>query len=126
MVIQAQRSRKRNGLQTRDIAFTVAQADADMARGVLQALANEFGSSEVIVDTAIAKVSAVGIGMMTEPGTAAKMFQALADSNINIQMIATSEIKISCVVAEDSGIEALKAVHTAFGLAGSQEIEVPA
>ena len=126
MIIQAQRCRKRNGLQTRDIAFTVAQVDADMARGVLQALANEFGSSEVIVDTAIAKVSAVGIGMMTEPGTAAKMFQALADSNINIQMIATSEIKISCVVAEDSGIEALKAVPTAFGLAGSQEIEVPA
>ncbi|MEO1180002.1 MAG: aspartate kinase, partial [Cyanobacteria bacterium J06636_28] len=126
MIIQAQRCRKRNGLKTRDIAFTVAQADADMARGVLQALANEFGSSEIIVDTAIAKVSAVGIGMMTEPGTAAKMFQALADSNINIQMIATSEIKISCVVAEDSGIEALKAVHTAFGLAGSQEITVPA
>ena len=126
MIIQAQRCREHNGIQTRDIAFTVTQADADMARGVLQSLATEFGGSEIVLDKAIAKVSAVGIGMMTEPGTAAKMFQALADSNINIQMIATSEIKISCVVAEGSGIDALKAVHTAFGLAGSQEIEVPA
>ncbi|ESA32680.1 hypothetical protein N836_25530 [Leptolyngbya sp. Heron Island J] len=126
MIIQAQRCRERNGIQTRDIAFTVAQADADMASDVLQSLATEFGSSELVLDKAIAKVSAVGIGMITEPGTAAKMFQALADSNINIQMIATSEIKISCVVAEDNGIDALKAVHAAFGLAGSQEIEVPA
>ncbi len=126
MIIQAQRCREHQGIQTRDIAFTVAQSDADMARGVLQSLATEFGSSEIIVDTAIAKISAVGIGMITEPGTAAKMFQALADSNINIQMIATSEIKISCVVAEDKGIAALKAVHAAFGLAGSEEIEVPA
>ncbi|MEM9264038.1 MAG: aspartate kinase [Cyanobacteria bacterium P01_F01_bin.13] len=126
MIIQAQRCRQYNGSQTRDIAFTVAQADADVASGVLQSLAAEFGGSEIVVDTAIAKVSVVGIGMITEPGTAAKMFQALADSNINIQMIATSEIKISCVVSETDGIEALKAVHTAFGLAGSQEIEVPA
>ncbi|MEM7065736.1 MAG: aspartate kinase [Cyanobacteria bacterium P01_B01_bin.77] len=126
MIIQAQRCREHNDIQTRDIAFTVAQADATMASDVLQTLAHEFGSSEIVVDTAIAKVSVVGIGMMTAPGTAAKMFQALADSNINIQMIATSEIKISCVVAETSGIDALKAVHTAFGLAGSQEVEVPA
>ncbi|MBE9069402.1 aspartate kinase [Leptolyngbya cf. ectocarpi LEGE 11479] len=126
MIIQAQRCREHNGIQTRDIAFTVAQADATMASDVLQTLAKEFGSSEIVVDTAIAKVSVVGIGMMTAPGTAARMFQALADSNINIQMIATSEIKISCVVAETSGVDALKAVHTAFGLAGSQEVEVSA
>ncbi|MEO0378574.1 MAG: DUF1131 family protein, partial [Cyanobacteria bacterium P01_A01_bin.17] len=79
---------------------------------------------KIVVNTAIAKISAVGIGMVTEPGTAAKMFQALAENNINIEMIATSEIKISCVVAEDDSIAALKAVHTAFGLAGSQEIQV--
>ena len=126
MIIQAQRCRNHNGVQTRDIAFTVAQAEADMAKEVLQSLASEFGESDIVLDKNIAKVSAVGIGMMSEPGTAAKMFQALADSSINIQMIATSEIKISCVVAEANGINALKAVHTAFGLAGSQEIEVPA
>ncbi|MBX2862308.1 MAG: aspartate kinase [Leptolyngbyaceae cyanobacterium MAG.088] len=126
MIIQAQRCREHNGIKTRDIAFTVAQADADMASDVLQSLAKDFGGSAIVLDKDIAKVSAVGIGMITEPGTAAKMFQALADSNINIQMIATSEIKISCVVAEDSGIAALKAVHLAFGLAGSQEIQVPA
>ncbi|MEM9977485.1 MAG: aspartate kinase, partial [Cyanobacteria bacterium P01_D01_bin.2] len=126
MIIQAQRCSAHKGLQTRDIAFTVAQADADMARGVLQSLATEFGSSKIVVNTAIAKISAVGIGMVTEPGTAAKMFQALAENNINIEMIATSEIKISCVVAEDDSIAALKAVHTAFGLAGSQEVQVSA
>ncbi|MEM1238913.1 MAG: aspartate kinase [Cyanobacteria bacterium P01_H01_bin.26] len=126
MIIQAQRCSAHNGLQTRDIAFTVAQADADIARGVLQSLATEFGSSKIVVNTAIAKISAVGIGMVTEPGTAAKMFQALAENNINIEMIATSEIKISCVVAEDDSIAALKAVHTAFGLAGSQEVQVSA
>ena len=126
MIIQAQRCSAHNGLQTRDIAFTVAQADADIARGVLQSLATEFGSSKIVVNTAIAKISAVGIGMVTEPGTAAKMFQALAENNINIEMIATSEIKISCVVAEDDSIAALKAVHTAFGLAGSQEVKVSA
>ncbi|MBT9311830.1 aspartate kinase [Leptothoe kymatousa] len=126
MIIQAQRCREHNGIQTRDIAFTVAQADAEMAHSVLQSLANEFGHSEIVVDTAISKVSVVGIGMVNEPGTAAKMFQALADNHINIQMIATSEIKISCVVDETSGIDALKAVHNAFGLAGSQEVEVPA
>ncbi|MEO0350307.1 MAG: aspartate kinase [Cyanobacteria bacterium P01_A01_bin.15] len=126
MIIQAQRCSAHNGLQTRDIAFTVAQADADIARGVLQSLATEFGSSKIVVNTAIAKISAVGIGMVTEPGTAAKMFQALAENNINIEMIATSEIKISCVVAEDDSIAALKAVHTAFGLAGSQEVKISA
>ncbi|MEM6252136.1 MAG: aspartate kinase [Cyanobacteria bacterium P01_D01_bin.156] len=126
MIIQSQRCREQNSVQTRDIAFTVDQADADMAHSVLQSLVTEFGGSEIVVDTAIAKVSVVGIGMVHSSGTAAKMFQALADNNINIQMIATSEIKISCVVAETSGVDALKAVHSAFGLAGSQEVEVPA
>ncbi|MEB3293641.1 MAG: ACT domain-containing protein, partial [Synechococcales bacterium] len=60
------------------------------------------------------------------PGVAAKMFEALHQEGINIQMIATSEIKVSCVVAEEQGVAALKAIHAAFNLAGSQKVQVPA
>lgn len=126
MIIQSQRCRVINGVPTRDIAFTVAQADAEPARITLaQAAANsEWG--EIVVDTAIAKVSIVGAGMISQPGVAARMFEALAQHQINIQMIATSEIKISCVVAQEQGVTALKAIHSAFGLAGSEKIQVPA
>lgn len=126
MIIQSQRCRVINGIYTRDIAFTVAQADAQVARTLLEKLASEWGSSEVVVDEAIAKVSAVGTGMINHPGVAAMMFAALSKEGINIQMIATSEIKVSCVVDQDSGVKALQAIHAAFGLAGSQKITVPA
>ncbi|MEO1621195.1 MAG: aspartate kinase, partial [Cyanobacteria bacterium J06632_3] len=126
MIIQSQRSRPQNGQMTRDIACTVAQNDADLARDVLQAAAAELGCGDVLINKEIAKVSVVGIGMIHRPGIAAAMFQALSEANINIQMIATSEIKISCVVQQDKGVEALKVVHTAFDLAGSETVEVPA
>jgi aspartate kinase len=126
MIIQSQRCRVINGIYTRDIAFTVAQADTQVARTLLEKLASEWGSSEVVVDEAIAKVSAVGTGMINNPGVAAMMFAALSKEGINIQMIATSEIKVSCVVDQDSGVKALQAIHAAFGLAGSQKITVPA
>ena len=80
----------------------------------------------MVINTAIAKVSVVGIGMIYRSGTTAAMFEALAAADINIQMIATSEIKISCVVNEDKGVEALNVVHAAFGLAGTETVEVPA
>ncbi|MGB3789126.1 MAG: aspartate kinase [Phormidesmis sp.] len=117
MIIQSQRSRPLNGQMTRDIACTVAQADADLARDVLQAAAADLSYGEVIVEHAIAKVSIVGIGMIHRPGIAAAMFKALSAADINIRMIATSEIKISCVVAQEKGIQALKVVHAAFDLA---------
>ncbi|MDJ1177550.1 aspartate kinase [Roseofilum sp. BLCC_M91] len=126
MIIQSQRCRVINGLYTRDIAFTVAQADAQAARTLLEKLAADWGSSQVVVDEAIAKVSAVGTGMVHHPGVAAMMFAALSKQGINIQMIATSEIKVSCVVDQDSGVKALQAIHAAFDLAGSQTITVPA
>ena len=69
-----------------------------------------------ILDKEIAKVSVVGIGMRSHSGIAAKMFEALADRGINIAMISTSEIKISCVVAKKHGEEAVRAVHDKFGL----------
>lgn len=126
MIIQSQRSRLHRGKMTRDIACTVGQADATLAKDVLQAAAAELGCGEVLVNEAIAKVSVVGIGMIHRPGIAAKMFQSLSEAGINIQMIATSEIKISCVVQEDKGVEALQVVHAAFDLAGSEVVEVPA
>lgn len=126
MIIQSQRCRVVNGLATRDIAFTVAQTDAEDARQALEAVTPEWGWGEIVVDGAIAKVSAVGTGMVGHPGIAAQMFAALAEHQINIQMIATSEIKISCVVGQDQGVQALQVIHAAFGLAGSQKVQVPA
>ncbi|OAB63354.1 aspartate kinase [Leptolyngbya valderiana BDU 20041] len=115
-IIQSQRCRILNNIPTRDIAFTVAQTDAEVARELLTPLLEEMGCGELVVDESISKVSIVGSGMIGQPGVAAKMFAALAKENINIQTIATSEIKISCVVPEDDGVKALQAVHAAFGL----------
>lgn len=126
MIIQSQRCRVVNGVMTRDIAFTVAQMDAEAARTALEAARSECGWGEVVVDSAIAKVSIVGSNMVGQPGVAAQMFEALYKRNINIQMIATSEIKVSCVVAEEQGVTALQAIHAAFGLSGSQKIQVSA
>ncbi len=126
MIIQSQRSRPHKGQMTRDIACTVGEAEADLAKEVLQSAAAELRYGEVWVNGAIAKVSVVGIGMIHRPGIAAAMFQSLAAAGINIQMIATSEIKISCVVNQEQGVEALRVVHSAFGLAGTQVVEVPA
>ncbi len=123
-IIQSQRSRIIDDIATRDIAFTVAQDDAQIATEALNELAQDIGCGEITVDTAIAKVSIVGAGMVGNPGVAAQFFSALAAENINIQMITTSEIKISCVVAEDQGVQALQAVHTAFGLSNASNLKV--
>ena len=125
MIIQSQRCRIVDGVPRRDIAFTVARMDAENAQQKLQQVAAEFDWGEVVLDQAIAKVSIVGSGMVGQPGTAAKMFTALAKNHINIQMIATSEIKISCVVGEDEGVKALQVIHSAFDLAGSEKFVVP-
>lgn len=126
MIIQSQRCRLVGGRYTRDIACTVARVDADTAKQVLEDAIATIGFGSVEVNPAIAKVSIVGAGMVDRPGVAAKMFRALADRQINIQMIATSEIKVSCLVDEAQGVEALQAVHTAFGLAGAVKVTVPA
>jgi aspartate kinase len=126
MIIQSQRCRVVNGINTRDIACTIVRSDVEAAQAVLKTAAAEIGFGAVQVDGAIAKVSVVGSGMVGQPGVAARMFEALAHHKINIQMIATSEIKISCVVAEAQGIKALQAIHAAFELAGQERIQVPA
>ncbi|MCC5599994.1 aspartate kinase [Nostoc favosum] len=126
MIIQSQRCRVIDGVPRRDIAFTVSRIDGESAKKMLTQVAAELGWGEVVLDSAIAKVSIVGAGMVGQPGVAAKMFGALAEHQINIQMIATSEIKISCVVAQEQGVKALQVIHAAFGLAGSEKFVVPA
>ncbi len=126
MIIQSQRCRIIDGIPTRDIAFTVSQADAQAAKMALEQASSVLSWGEILLDADIAKVSIVGAGMVGQPGVAARMFEALAQHEINIQMITTSEIKISCVVAQAQGVMALQAIHQAFGLCGSQKIQVPA
>ncbi|MBE9032050.1 aspartate kinase [filamentous cyanobacterium LEGE 11480] len=126
MIIQSQRCRVVDDVRTRDIAFTVAQMDADAAKQVIESARSTLNCGEIVVDAAIAKVSVVGSGMVGQPGVAGKMFEALYQQAINIQMIATSEIKVSCVVHEDAGVKALKAVHDAFELAGEGKVVVSA
>ena len=125
MIIQSQRCRIVDGIPKRDIAFTVAQADAELAKGAIEELQNEINFKEVVVNPNIAKVSIVGAGMVGQPGVAARFFEALAQNNINISMITTSDIKISCVVDQNQGVKALKAVHKAFNLGGNTTLKVP-
>ncbi|NEP63668.1 MAG: aspartate kinase [Symploca sp. SIO2G7] len=124
MIIQSQRCRVIDGIPTRDLAFTVSQADAETARQALQQAAPVLKQTEILLDTEIAKVSIVGTGMIGQPGIAAKMFAALAQHQINIQMIATSEIRISCVVAQAQGVIALQTIHQAFDLASNKELRI--
>lgn len=106
-----------------DISFTVSKEDLEDARRVTEDIARELGASNVEVDREIAKVSLIGAGMRTHPGVAAKMFAALAENGINIEMISTSPIKISVVIREDKAEEAVKAVHDAFLLDDDQVYE---
>lgn len=102
--------------QLNDIAFTVALDDAELAERLSQEALEELGGESLVVDRGVAKVSAVGSGLLGRPGVAAKLFRALADAGVNIQMIGTSEIKISCIIARDQAEKALSAIHEAFGL----------
>jgi len=101
---------------TTDFTFTVARGDMKKAVAVLESVANDIGARELIADDKICKVSLVGVGMRSHAGVASKMFATLAKENINIQMISTSEIKISVVVEEKYLELAVRALHTAFDL----------
>lgn len=101
---------------TTDISFTVPMESVDLARAEAEAVAAEVSAGGVSIDTSIAKVSVVGIGMKTESGIAARMFRILSDRGINIQMISTSPIRISCVVDGASIDEAVTALHGGLGL----------
>ena len=103
-----------------DVSFTVMQDDLPAALQVVEGLGEGLGGAAVESEESIAKVSVVGVGMRSHSGVAERMFRALADRKINIQMISTSEIKISCVVDADVGRQALQAVHDAFELGEEQ------
>jgi len=120
MIVQSQSDRGVN-----EIAFTVAIADLAKAETVLKQYAEILGYGAVICDADISKVSIVGADMIHQAGIAARMFSALAESDINIEMIATSEIKVSCVVRDHHAENALKVIHQEFNLAGDRAIEVP-
>ena len=99
-----------------DVSFTVPGADLNKTIKTAKEIAGKIGAGKVTFDKEIAKVSVVGIGMRSHSGVAANMFEALADKGINIEMISTSEIKISCVVKKESGEAAVRAIHEKFGL----------
>lgn len=101
---------------TTDFTFTVHRNDYNAAQAVLENTAREIGAREVVGDTKIAKVSIVGVGMRSHAGVASRMFEALAKESINIQMISTSEIKVSVVIEEKYLELAVRALHTAFEL----------
>ncbi len=108
-----------------DISFTVPKADMAVAEGIVARVAKEIGAEGVEHQTDIAKVSVVGAGMKTSPGVAAKMFRVLADNDVNIEMISTSTIRISCVVSAGKMEGAVRALHTAFGLDSGQDYAAP-
>jgi aspartate kinase len=105
-----------------DLSFTLARADLAKAKRILEPIARELGFRELTTDSAIAKVSIVGAGIQNAPGYAARMFGALADAGINIEMISTSEIRITCLIAEDQLEAAVRALHAAFELERPDEL----
>ena len=104
--------------ETTDMTFTVGKADLDRVDAVLRSKQAEIGFTDLISDPGVVKVSIIGVGMRSHAGVAQKMFSTLAERGINIQVISTSEIKVSILIAEDYAELALRALHTAYGLDG--------
>ena len=102
-----------------DMTFTVQRTELETANGVVSEVAKGLGGRGVATASNLAKLSIVGTGMQDAPGYASKMFRTLADENINIEMITTSEIRITCLVSEDQIAQGARALHTAFGLDSS-------
>ena len=111
MIVQ---STSKDGIN--EIAFTVDKDTVEESVKATKEIAKDLGATGVTADTNIAKISIVGAGMIGRPGIAAAMFKSLADSSINIQMISTSEIKVSCVIDAKDGDKAVKAIHKVFEL----------
>jgi aspartate kinase len=118
-IVQSERSHGEDHQRSRDISFTLRRSERAAAEQALLPVLRQWTGAYLEDGPAIARVSAVGAGMACTAGTAARMFRALADAGINIEMIATSEIRTSCVVAEEQGVAALQVVHRAFNLGGS-------
>jgi aspartate kinase len=110
---------------TTDISFTMPMADMAQSESIVQRVAEEIGATAVTHDDDIAKVSLVGAGMKSSPGIAAKMFRVLADEGVNIQMISTSTIRISVIMAAGDMERAARALHTAFDLDSGESYAAP-
>ena len=102
--------------QTADLTFTVAQVDLNRAVSVLEQSRAELGYAALKPDSNVVKISVIGVGMRSHAGVANQMFRTLADKGINIQVISTSEIKVSVLIAAEYTELALRALHTAYGL----------
>ncbi|MCK5162491.1 MAG: aspartate kinase [Desulfobacula sp.] len=111
MIIQNTRSHGET-----DLTFTVTKDDFERAKEISQKVAREIGAPEILTAEEIAKVSVIGLGMKSHSGVAATMFQALASENINIRLISTSEIRISCIILAKYAELAVRTLHSAFGL----------
>ncbi|MDZ4064969.1 MAG: aspartate kinase, partial [Coriobacteriia bacterium] len=105
-----------------DISFTVPNEDLVRARRTTEAVAADLGARTWLVDESIAKISLVGAGMKTHPGVAAQMFTALAEAGVNLDMISTSSIRISCVISRDQANAAVRALHESFGLSDADVV----
>lgn len=103
--------------RTNDLSLIIAEEDAERAKEVLAQVAREVGADEILVDADVAKVSIIGSGIASTPGVAARMFQALADEGINIELISTSEVRIACIIRKDQLNPAVRAIHREFDLA---------
>lgn len=121
MIIQSYARKIEN---TNDIAFTIDKTDLEKTLKTLDSIKSEIKASRFQVDDNIAKVSIVGAGMIDRPGIAASMFETLAQLGINIKMISTSEIKVSCLVDENDAKRALVALHETYGLGCDEVAEV--
>ncbi|HEV1997234.1 MAG TPA: aspartate kinase [Candidatus Dormibacteraeota bacterium] len=99
-----------------DLSFTVSGGDIAAAEKLVKKISKKIGAEGVMTDSGVAKVSIVGTGMLGQPGVAARMFEALAAARINIEMISTSEIRITCIVARERARDAVRALHRAYEL----------
>jgi len=117
MIIQ---NTRKGGLT--DLTFTVPKSDYPTAMAIEKDIAKVVGAEQVLGDEFIAKVSVVGVGMRSHSGVAARMFRTLANENINIIMISTSEIKISCIIEQKYTELAVRVLHNAFGLGGGEKL----
>lgn len=99
-----------------DISFTVPREDLDASLASAELAGRQLGASDISADSGVARVSVIGAGMKSSAGVAALMFETLAANNVNIEMISTSSIRISCVIRDEQVEQAVQSLHSAFGL----------
>jgi aspartate kinase len=108
-----------------DLSFTIPRIDVARTKRILEPVVRELGFRELTTDASVAKISVVGAGIQNAPGYAARMFKGLADAGVNIEMISTSEIRITCMIAEDQLETAVRALHATFELEQPEVLSEP-